>query len=409
LKKWADNIDAGLAQWTHFGLATTQALFDAQTHRAEQNSPCEGIPEDDEHEELRWKCEDKVTIRETVKRRSQHWVDDHGVEMLGLPREAAHVLAVLREQEQRLLEVLALIGSPLQPLAESAAELKERFDEIVNQAILDALGVDIEGLSDMLRGPAPWMCRKQTEAKIRGTKVTVPLFAEGDRAKLDAYLGLDSSSHVVVPGVREGCARFRDGAELDPDAVGAIRNTILMGKLLLLEPAELDRLLGSARRRKPANRDVRGEDNVMTTGWHRQDRGCIAHRRRPRLAERRPAGVRGSPHERPGGTGRFPSGSCVLRAAFGSIPGLGEDPGASRSRLEMLRRPAGQLGRTCIETSVPVPIALVRRASRLRAPSSWSHTGDRRGAGSGPAEVRCQQESSRPGARTDADGAGERR
>jgi len=379
MAKWADAIDAGLAQWTGLGLATTQGLFDAQTHRQEQNAFCEElhVPEAGASEAARKACEDQVSIRETVKRRSSGFIGTHGVKMMGLPEETVRVLEILHEQEQRLLEVLALAGSPLRPLAENALILKERFDDLVNQAILDALGVDIEALSDMLRNPAPWMCRRQVDVTVRGVRVTVPLFADGDRAKLDAYLGLDASSHVVVPGVPQGCARFRDDVEFNPEAVGAIRNTILMGKLILLEPAELDRYLGAALGLAglPAIRTYRSGDNIMTTSlgtsapWLRLIDGDHAWR-----SDGRPI-FEARSDEKTGGTGRFPIWeSCVLRAAFRSafedwengatrFPSLGDAASAD---------PANP-GHRCIEAQVAPPVthsppAPVTRPPALRVP-----------------------------------------
>jgi hypothetical protein len=369
LKKWADNIDAGLRQWTHFGLATTQALFDAQTHREEQNEYCQelSIPEDAANEDLRKICEEHVAIRETVKRRSRDFIEHHGLKMLGLPEESVHVYEILQQQEQRLLEMLAAIASPLRPLAEDAVRLKARFDDLMNQAISDVLGVDIDALESMLRGPAAWMCARETEITVRGAKVKVALFEDGDRAKLDAYLGLDAASHTTAPGVPAGCGRLKDDAEFTPDAVPAIRNTILMGKLLLLEPAEVNRLLGVALGGGglPGIATYGSGDNVMTTGfdvsepWLRLIDGDHAWRSDgrpvfgPRLAEKT------------GGTGRFPIWeSCVLRTAFRNLFRDWENPPGAPflAHGDAASPDPANSGRICIETSVAVPIHLAPAA-----------------------------------------------
>ena len=142
-------------------------------------------------------------------------------------------------------DIMAVITAPFNPIREALAELKLFFKELVQDAISDAIGIDIDALDDLLKHPSRFVCLDDTQFTFPppvGT-VNVSLFPAGEHDRLDGILHLAEPHHVDEPGLPEGCGRLLDTAEVNAGAFAAYGDTITTAKLLLLDGTELNHLL----------------------------------------------------------------------------------------------------------------------------------------------------------------------
>jgi hypothetical protein len=330
LNNWIEDIDRGLRRWSEFGLATTQGLFDPQARRNVQNQQCDCPIGCEESGLDRAECEDDVSIVDTIfsaEGTANDFINDPLLSMLGLPDFVGGLREILQEFAAFLDDILDVLTAPFNPIRELQAALEQFFEDLVQDAISDALGIDIAALDDLLKHPSRWLCLDQTQFSFPdplGT-VTVTLFPEGEHARLDGLLHLPEPHHVDEPGLPEGCGRLLDTAEVAAGSSAAYRNTMTTAKLLLLDGPELNSVLTDLLGRTISF--YQPGQNVMIDGMEPQTwlelidgdhawradglpRFCSPETECPPGATFRDAGL-------DGGTGLLPVwASCVMRPAF---------------------------------------------------------------------------------------------
>src|SRR5205823_3773734 len=126
------------------------------------------------------------------------FINEHLLSMLGAPDVIGELRAILQDFGDVLDEILDVALAEFNPLREALAELKLAFEEIVEDAVEDAIGVPIDALADLLKHPSHWVCLDETPFSFPdplGT-VTVKLFAAGEHQRLDALIGVGSDHHL---------------------------------------------------------------------------------------------------------------------------------------------------------------------------------------------------------------------
>ncbi len=330
LNAWIGDIEDGLRHWSEFGLATTQGLFNPQARRNVQNAECDCPVGCEEDTLLRAQCEDGVSIVDTIfsaEGTANDFINHHLLSMLGLPDFVGGLREILQEFTAFLDDIMAVLTAPFNPIREALAELKLFFKELVQDAISDAIGIDIDALDDLLKHPSRFVCLDDTQFTFPeplGT-VNVTLFKAGEHDRLDGILHLADPHHVDEPGLPEGCGRLLDTAEVNAGAFAAYGDTITTAKLLLLDGGELNHLLSDLLGRTIS---VYGADqNYMIDGlepetWLKLIDGDHAWRAdgQPRFCASGGTCAPGATlrdAELDGGTGQLPVwASCVLRPAF---------------------------------------------------------------------------------------------
>jgi hypothetical protein len=332
LNAWVNDIDDGLHHWSEFGLATTEGLFDPQARRDVQNEECD-CPGCGEDTLLRAQCEDGVGLVDTVfssEGTANDFINDHLLSMLGAPDVIGDLRSILQDFTSFLDDVLDVLLAPFNPLREALAELKLFFTELVQDAIEDAIGIDIDALSDFLTHPSRFVCLDETPFTFPdplGT-VTLSLFAAGEHERLDGLMGLGADHHVEEEGIPEACGRLQDSAKVNAASFAAFGDTITMSKLLLLDGSALNQVLGDLLGRTISI--YQPDHNVMIDGlqpetWLKLIDGDHAWRVNglPRFCDAGtscPAGATERSEELDAGTGLFPIwASCVLRPSFRSL------------------------------------------------------------------------------------------
>jgi hypothetical protein len=259
--------------------------------------------------------------------------------MVGVPEIAIDVAEVLGEIADLADDVLAVLGLPFRPLEEAKELVVDYIKSVIENAIWEILGVDFEALAGILKSPTRYICASEELFDLpRLGPTRIPLFPDQEHARLDDYLLFTWPHHEEVPGVGPGCGRLLDGVKYSPDTFSPITDTAVMGKLLLLQGGELNRLLGSL-----LNRTIRtyadldrtnhvAGDNIMTkpilgtAPWLALIDGDHAWRPdgKPVFLDRN--------EERTGGNGTFPLwASCVLRPAFRQLFTDWENPWSGRA------------------------------------------------------------------------------
>ncbi|MFZ0323135.1 MAG: hypothetical protein WAN48_03265, partial [Actinomycetes bacterium] len=77
-----------------------------------------------------------------------------------------------------------------------------------------------------------------------GTVTPGGLFTPDEHARLDTLMGLSADHHEAQAGLPVDCSPLADGAKLDPTTFAPLKNTVTLGKLLLLDGPGLDKVLG---------------------------------------------------------------------------------------------------------------------------------------------------------------------
>jgi hypothetical protein len=244
LNAWIDDIDTGLRHWNELGLASTRALFDPQTRRDLQNDDCQFRGPEDSL--LRAQCEDGIGIVDVLLDEADPFVNSYMLSMLGAPDFVGGLRAVIQDLSDRLDDILGPISAVLNPIRMAEAELKEFAKEKVKELIKDRYGIDVDAIKDFLTHPTHWInvTSASVDLPVLGT-VTIEFFRESDHERLDAIMGLPPGHHVPSDFPFPGAStRLSDAAVVDPEIFAPLRNTVTLGKLLLLDGSELNRLLG---------------------------------------------------------------------------------------------------------------------------------------------------------------------
>jgi hypothetical protein len=325
LAAWVSDINKGLRDWADFGLASSQGLFDPQTRRNIQNERCAVLG--NEGSGARADCEAEVTLTTALFEKVEPFVNDHLLSMIGLPDAVGDVNAILGEISDVVDQILAVAGLPLRPFLAPIHELKQWIRSLILDAIEDAIGIDLEQLTDLLEAPTHTLCQSSIQMDLfdNGALVTIPLFQDDQHQRLDDYLGFTGNHHVPEQGVGPECGRLTDNTQLDAETFAPFRNTVAMGKLLMLEGGTLDELASQRLGRTISTYGAGGAAhvNVMIKSfqepdgsWLRLIDGDHAWRRDGRpVFEHHATDAQGQ--ELLGGDGHMPLfASCVLRPAF---------------------------------------------------------------------------------------------
>src|SRR5262249_37228212 len=128
----------------------------------------------------------------------------------------------------------------LTPIAQRLSAIEDFAKEQIKNLVSAALGIDVDQLSDFIKHPTHWLNISSVSltVPIIGS-VTLNLFSDDQHAKLDGYLHLPPDHHEGL----DISSQLKDDAKFDPAVFAIVKNTITMGKLLLLQPSELNHLL----------------------------------------------------------------------------------------------------------------------------------------------------------------------
>jgi hypothetical protein len=328
LAAWIDDIDDGLLHWSELGLASTRAFFDPQARRDLQNKECEHDGPDDTGSLLRANCEHGIGFIDTLLDQSDDFINDHLLSMAGAPDLVGDLRSILESITDVVDDVVGTITAPFNPLREVIAEVKLFVDDLIEEAVSEVLGINIEAIRDMVTHASRFTCQEHITFDFPpplGTQ-TINLFASGTHERLDHLIGLEGEHHEIEDGVPPDCGRLQDNAELKFGAMAATANTVTMSKLLLLDGPQLDQLLGDVLNRQISTYNA--GQNVMVDGllpddpWLRSIDSDHAWRQDglPRFCDEGttcPPGATARPAQQDGGAGNFPIWeSCVLRPAF---------------------------------------------------------------------------------------------
>jgi hypothetical protein len=337
-EEWIKDIDVGLAHWSQLGLALTNGLFDAQSRRIVQNCFCASSEESSPH---RAECEKGVNTLDVLFLRLDPFFSTdfeqqpNLLSMMGAPDQILGLgIPILQSVVDQLTPLISEVLSGFNPLVMGVEEIERWVKQALREEISKVLGIDIDALEQLLTNPAQWVCADQVTMRfpVLGEQ-TINLFRPGDHLRLDQLLGIPHDHHVPAPGLPASCGRLFDDTELRFASVAALRNTVTMAKLLLLDGPELNRalsdILGRSVTQYQPGHNIMVHARNPEENWLRSIDGDHAWRRDglPRFCddggpcpssgaivpERRPA-------ELNGGKGNFPLWeSCVLRPAFRAL------------------------------------------------------------------------------------------
>lgn len=258
LTNWIAEIDDGLANWAVLGLATTNAMFDADSRRRLQNSL--GADAGADVDPARADAE-SVGILDVLLAElddpnhdgdtGDSFVDNHLLPMLGVPQRLVDVkneLAVFGE----ILDdtILGPLSLALNPLQQTIAELKQIPIQWLKDFVEQRFGVPVD-LLDQLNG----MASKMDLATVGVDSSIVPVFKPTDHAKLDGYLGIRGIAQASPIFLDQGpgftfypnpTGLLDDNVEFDKNTFAGYRNSVTMAKLLLLHEQPLGGFAASA-------------------------------------------------------------------------------------------------------------------------------------------------------------------
>lgn len=306
IKAWIDDIDRGLENWSHLGLASTRALFDPQARRDAQNDECDSYGADGSV--LRNDCESGIGAIDVIFFKCDPFINEYLLSMLGAPDVVGDLRAILDEAADFLDTIL---GPYLNPLRLLSHELKEWAKDLLFDYIKQRYGFDIEAMKAYFESPSSKMDVTSIDLTLPGGSVeSVELFRPDDHEKLDAYLGLVNTHHDGPGG---GLA---DDDVFNPNVFAAYKNSVLMSKLLLLSGPGMDGLVSDLVGQPVTYYAGDAQGNIMTTPlygvgpahqWLKSIDSDHAWRQdgRPTFTD---------PGHHPGGEGNFPLWeSCILR------------------------------------------------------------------------------------------------
>jgi hypothetical protein len=333
-KAWVDDIRAGLQQWDRLGLATSKGLFDPQARRNFQNKECANHGR--ESSLSRAKCESGISTIAVIMDQSNNFINNHLLSMLGAPDLVGGFRAALQTVSGFFSAILGALGIPFNPLE----SLNQVVEDLFKDAIARKFNIDVDQIEEFVSHPTHWLNVESARITLPqlGT-VNVDLFSRDNHARLDKIMGLPEDHHVPSDFPSPGAStRLADTAVVDPNAFAPLKNTITMGKLLMLDGNELNRLLADllpdvevvdtyqVRGQVPANVMIDGLalDFIPSTvgdPWLQSIDADHAWRSNRQPIFDRPTDCSSSVEEKDmplcGGNGRFPIWeSCLLRPAF---------------------------------------------------------------------------------------------
>jgi hypothetical protein len=248
LKHWDEDLERGIKNWSKLGLAVTKGLFDPKARRDAQDRNCahQSTERDDinlgptEVRNLREDCEDKITFRTVILDEADAFIKEHLLGMLGLPDWSADVLSDL----QGLNYLIGAMGVHFQPILETKAAYDRAVDELIGWLLKEGFKFDIDAASAFINQPTAWLDVQSVNHPIFGS---LQLFGSGDHAKIDQLLGIHDRNHHLpdkrpMPDFPVASTKLADDVIYNDSTVPIIHDTEVLGKLLLLDGAELNRV-----------------------------------------------------------------------------------------------------------------------------------------------------------------------
>ncbi len=235
LDAWIADIETGLRSWSELGLASTKALFDPQAYRNAQNDLCRH--HGGEQQQARIDCENSVGKTDVLFREADPFINQHLLSMLGLPDAVGDARAELQAFSAVLDDIL---GPALNPLRLAEAEIKEAAKTLVKDFVRASYGFDIDHLDSFLHRSTYWLDVQQASIDLGPLgRQQVDLFQPGDRARLDALLGLTAEDFETVgfrlpDGTQVTGRALKDSAEFQQ--LAAYDNTITTNSCCCSEP-----------------------------------------------------------------------------------------------------------------------------------------------------------------------------
>ena len=304
-------IDAGLQNWPDFGLALTRALFDPQARRNLQNLSCAKFPGDQAGPSARSTCEDGVSKFDVIMHEENDFILNHLLGMVGFSDTTVSLVKDLVELGDDLGAFFDQITMGLNPVRDGIAVAKAYIGALIKARLKETLSIDIDVFDEVLKSPAPLMCNYNLPPLPGQPPGQYPqLFRQGDMTRMDQLLGFTAADHVAVPGLPPGCSRLNDNAVYNPNKFAPVKNTIMLGKLLLFDGPELNTILGDTLGRPVST--YQAGDNILFTA---QAIGGVAI---PSISWLKMIdGDHAWQRGKSGSNGNFPLWeSCALRPAF---------------------------------------------------------------------------------------------
>ena len=276
LDAWIADIDVGLAHWSEFSLAIAKGFFDPQARRDAANDTCQGTgPETVDIGGLsRDICEKKVSHLDAAIWEADHiyptgapsFINRYLIPMLGAP----DFLGDIRHLSQQLADAVGAVFNFLgiqNPLTAIINFLHELEVSLIEDQIKQSWGVDIKAWETFGEHVSHWFCGLSGvfqpftfTVPYGGPTITISatdLFTPDQHALMDMWLGLPADHHhsgskgddtLTINGVPvpKDCTPLSDSAKFDANNYAAVKDTVVMAKLLLLDGPGLDRVLGDA-------------------------------------------------------------------------------------------------------------------------------------------------------------------
>ena len=248
---WIDDIDDGLQHWGELGLAVTKGLFDPQTKRNAQNDICRNYGADvltpgvaaDAETNPRRVCENGVSTLDTVMWSAEGFINNHLLSMLGFPDFVGGLREILDDVAGFIDGV---VGPAANPIRMVSTAIRNWAKDLVKAELSERFGIPIEQIEDFLKKPTTridtaTLTTPRTTFNILGiSNVTIPartltLLGHAKRNQLDDYLGLPHHADGAPLGATE---------KFNVNNFKAYRNAVVMSKMLLLDGAQMDHVLG---------------------------------------------------------------------------------------------------------------------------------------------------------------------
>jgi hypothetical protein len=251
---WAADIDTMRDHWADFGLAVSRGWFDPQTRRNAANDLCDK-DEESVTNRLRNECEAGVGILDSIRWSLGHinggdqsWIDDYLLPAAGVPDFVLDISDFVDTVGDYLGELFDFLEIP-NPIAPILADAEAWVNDKINEWVEEELGVDVEAISQFSKTMAQWMCGNDGTLSLDlpniGTVTPSMLFSTGEHDRLDGLLGISADHHETAAGLPEQCSPVKDATRLDPAHFAPLKNTITLGKLLLLDGPQLNNVLGT--------------------------------------------------------------------------------------------------------------------------------------------------------------------
>jgi hypothetical protein len=330
LDNWIEAIDAGLKQWSELSLAVLRAEFDPAARRAFQDRECARHGAEDNP--ARIQCEDAVSKLDVIFEETEEFTNRYLLAMLGLPQIVGKTREATDDIRDEVTAFLSNLAVPFDPILAPLGEIQGEARRRIREALRDATGVDLDEF-ERFKNPTHWLVDTApvtVNFPVIGAQ-TVRLFLPGDHERLDLLMGFAGDDHHVHFGVPfQESTGLADHATFRTATFPPVANTIMNAKLLLLDAATLNRLLGDVLvdlgvlrdasavatyrdgEQRPANLMVDSLDADGPAAWWLRDINSDHAWRGDAKPE--------APDLPSGGTGGFPIWeSCVLRPAFRAL------------------------------------------------------------------------------------------